>query len=99
MRFLFGLLLVLVLLPAGGFVAPCCADEPSEACCPLDGNCAADEGPCPAAGRDVGVACVSFVPSPPAAAPALDVVFLAAPADPAPLARALRPGRRLPLRN
>ena len=47
MRFLLGLLLVLVLVPAGGFLAPCCADALSEACCPVDRAC--DEGPsCPA---------------------------------------------------
>ena len=45
MRFVRGLLLVLVLLPAGALIAPCCA-EAVEACCPLDRACEEGEA-CP----------------------------------------------------
>jgi len=97
MRFLFGLLLVLVLVPAGGFVAPCCAAEPSEACCPLDRDCAADEGACPAAVH--AVATIPVATPPPVALPAVEIAFLPVVVDPAPPCRAVRATRCLPLRN
>jgi len=47
MRFLLGLLLVLLLVPTGAFAAPCCEASAGDACCPVDRAC--DEGPtCPA---------------------------------------------------
>jgi len=47
MRFLLGLLLVLLLVPTGAFSAPCCELSGADACCPVERAC--DEGPsCPA---------------------------------------------------
>jgi len=99
MRFLFGLLLVLVLVPAGGFLAPCCEAALNEACCPLDRDCTAEEGTCPAGAAATAVTPVSFGAAPPACTPVPGHSLLPAPADPAPAARVLRATRRLPLRN
>jgi len=99
MRFLFGLLLVLVLLPAG-FAAPCCEAAVNEACCPLDRDCTADEGRCPAAPVTAAIAPVPFAAAPAAVlAPTFANALPPVPADPAPPFRALRGSRCLPLRN
>ena len=48
MRFLVGLVLVLLFVPTGAFSAPCCEETPADTCCPVDRSC--DESTsCPAA--------------------------------------------------
>jgi len=100
MRFLFGLLLVLVLVPAGGLFAPCCEAALNEACCPLDRDCAAEQGTCPAGATTAAVAPVSFAAAPPpACAPTFANPLVPAAVDPAPPFRTMRGSRRMPLRN
>ena len=94
MRFLLGLLLVLMMVPTGAWSAPCC----EEAGGPSDRDCAAEEGTCPATAHPVAVTTVPILAAAPVAATFAIRLEPARPAV-APPFHGVRATRSLPLRN
>jgi hypothetical protein len=96
MRLLLGLLLVLLLVPASAWSAPCCDEAVAEACCPLDRDCAATDT-CPGGTETATPAPAPAIVTPPAT-PLSPVVLLATIPSSANARSHLQP-RFLPLRN